>query len=596
VTFRIWKSALPGTAVSSVKLPQIRAAVLGQRPRQPLLAISTRLLLPRDTGKLIRMHDAVAPDAPHRRRNIAQLARAGVPTSAEVSLSAASALLAILSFPNFDLWFLAWVALVPLLVATAQTRKGRRAFLLGWLWGLIFFYGSCWWLTYPIIHYGHISAWFAYPLLLLPVGLVAIFPALFCLLLARLIRRFGLASVCMAPLIWVSLESARYLVTGMVWNALGYSQAFHPLLIQSARWGGVYTVSFLLVLANSAIALLVMRSRKLALALIVATALVVLAASYGAHRFPPIKDRTQNSSVVAIAIQPNVPMEFSDEAKEMKSLLDRHLSLSSAASRDLEQDVAFEGSAAALPRLVIWPESPMNFSYSRDSQLRDVVATLARTNHTSVLLNSLEPAPRDGSHNSAILVNQEGRIVAQYDKIRLMPFGEYVPLPHWLPGASSVRGIVGDFTPGSSYTLMPLGDLRAGVFICIEAAHPAIARRFTKDGADVLINISNDGYLGPTPVMRQHLSNAIFRAVENDRPLIRVTNSGTSAYIDSKGSVWDATSGFTQAVRTWTVRKEKAATTFYTRHGDIFVYACALISLGFISATFVSRPRRRVGN
>ena len=542
------------------------------------------------------MHDAVAPEAPHRRRSIVRLARASTPPLAEVSLVAASALLTILSFPNFDLWFLAWVALVPLLAATAQTRNGRHAFLLGWLWGLIFFYGSCWWLTYPIIHYGHLSAWFAYPLLLLPVSLVALFPALFCLFLNRLIEYFGLASVCLAPLIWVSLECARYMVTGQVWNALGYSQAFHPLLIQSARWGGVYAVSFLVVLANSAIVLLLMRRVKLASVLLIGVTLFVSAASYGGHQHPPIKGGAPNSSIVTIAIQPNVPMEFYDEAGEMKSLLDRHLSLSSAAARDLEGDVAFKGSAAALPRLVIWPESPMNFRYSRDSQLRDVVATLARTNHTSVLLNSLEPAPNDGAYNSAILVNEEGRIVAQYDKIRLMPFGEYVPLPRWLPGASSVRGIVGDFTPGSSYTLMPLGDLRAGVFVCIEAAHPSIARTFTKDGADVLINISNDGYLGPTPVMRQHLSNAIFRAVENDRPLIRVTNSGISAYIDSSGGLWDMTPGFAQAVRTWTVGKEKAETTFYTRHGDIFVYACALISLGFISATFLSRQKRRMGN
>ena len=554
------------------------------------------LPLTRDTGKLIRMHDAAALEVPHRRRNIATLARAGAPTLAEVALVAASALLLILTFPNFDLWFLAWVALVPLLVVIALTRNGARAFLLGWLWGVIFFYGSCWWLTYPIIHYGHISAWFAYPLLLPPVVLVAIFPALFCLLVDRLIAHFGSASVCMAPLIWVSLESARYAVTGLGWNALGYSQAFHPVLIQSARWGGVYAVSFLLILSNSAIVLLLMRSRKLALALIVTIALFVLAASYGAHPSPPIKGGATNRSIVAIAIQPNVPMEFSDEAAEMKSLLDRHLSLSSATARDVESSVAFAGSGAALPRLVIWPESPMNFSYSRDPQLRDQVGTFARTNHTSVLLNSLEPAPNNGSHNSAILVNEEGRIVAQYDKIRLMPFGEYVPLPHWLPGASSVRGIVGDFTSGSSYTLMPLGDLRAGVFICIEAAHPAIARRFVKDGADVLINISNDGYLGPTPVMRQHLSNAIFRAVENERPLIRVTNGGISAYIDSNGSVWDATPGFTQAVRTWTVGKEKAEATFYTRYGDIFVYACALISLGFISATFMSRRKRRMEN
>src|SRR5712692_2343028 len=210
------------------------------------------------------------------------------------------------------------------------------------------------------------------------------------------------------------------------------------------------------------------------------------------------------------------------------------------------------------------------------------------------MLNSLEPAPNGGGYNSAILVNQMGEKVAQYDKIRLMPFGEYVPLPRWLPGARSVRAIVGEFTPGSSYTLMPLGDLRAGVFICIEAAHPSIARAFTDEGADVLINISNDGYLGPTPVMRQHLSNAIFRAVENDRPLIRVTNTGISAYISSNGSVWDETPGFQQAVRTWTLSEESEGATFYSRHGDLFVYACALITLGIISATFMNR-RNRIG-
>src|ERR1044072_5869146 len=130
-----------------------------------------------------------------------------------------------------------------------------------------------------------------------------------------------------------------------------------------------------------------------------------------------------------------------------------------------------------------------------------------------------------------------------------MPFGEYVPLPRWLPGSGSVRGIVGEFTPGSSYTLMPLGALRAGVFICIEAGHPAIARSFTNEGADVLINISNDGYLGPTTVKRQHLANVIFRAVENDRDLIRVTNTGLTAYVGAGGKISEQTYGFQEAVR-----------------------------------------------
>src|SRR6185369_13237351 len=191
----------------------------------------------------------------------------------------------------------------------------------------------------------------------------------------------------------------------------------------------------------------------------------------------------------------------------------------------------------------------------------------------------LEPGQNGGDQNSAILVNEKGEMSARYDKIRLMPFGEYVPLPRWLPGASSVRGLVGEFKPGSSYTLMPLGALRAGVFICIEAAHPGIARNFTHEGAQVLINISNDRYLGPTPVMRQHLSNAVFRAVENRRDLLRVTNAGITAYIGGDGSVREQTGGFQQAVRTWNVSLDRNETTFYTRHGDVFVYGCALIGL-----------------
>src|SRR6185295_15283406 len=119
----------------------------------------------------------------------------------------------------------------------------------------------------------------------------------------------------------------------------------------------------------------------------------------------------------------------------------------------------------AQPRLLIWPESPMNFTYGTDSSLRERVAQFAKAHHTSVLLNSQEVAPNNGVFNSALLINQEGGLVAQYDKIRLLPFGEYVPLPQWLPGAGLIRAVVGDFTPGTTYRLMPVGEVRAGVFI-----------------------------------------------------------------------------------------------------------------------------------
>jgi apolipoprotein N-acyltransferase len=525
------------------------------------------------------MHDAVAV-TPYRKLPVVAAARASIPTLAEASLIIASALLLILSFPDFELWPLAWVGLTPLLLVVARPLKAGRALVLGWLWGAIFFYGTCWWLTYPMIHYAHITPWLAFSLLLLPISLVALFPAVFSWLLSRLVAQIGFGAVLAAPLLWVTFEWTRYAITGQLWNALGYSQAFHPSLIQTARWGGVYAVSFLLVTANAAVtfALLNRRTRELvlSLSLIVFIMLVIVGARLGT---------TQNLELpgdrapIVIAVQPNVPMEGSGDPAYVRRLLERHFELSAEGLYRAHPD-------ASSIVLVVWPESPMNFSYSRDPHLQEVVANFARSNHTSILLNSLEPANGGGEHNSAVMVNEEGRIVAQYDKIRLMPFGEYVPLPRWIPGASSVRGIVGDFTPGSSYTLMPLGAFRVGVFICIEAAYPSIARSFASQGADALINISNDGYLGPTPVMRQHLSNAIFRAVESGRDLVRVTNNGISADIRSDGRILDSTPAFEPAVRNWFLNDQNEDKTLYTRYGDVFVYACALISLGLISASY----------
>jgi len=516
--------------------------------------------------------------------------RTSIPSLPETSLVIGSALLTVLSFPNFDLWFLAWIGLVPLLFVVARATTSQRAFVAGWLWGTIFFYGTCWWLTYPMIHYARISAWLAYPLFLLPVIFVALFPGVACSLTARVINQFGSWAIVIAPLIWVSFEWLRYAITGQLWNALGYSQAVHHSLIQSARWGGVYAVGFLIVMSNTAVGFCLLGRTRLRW-IIGPGAFVAVAIFLVITNSNMIRDhssqRVVNSQSTVIAIQPNVPMDIAGDGAQMSALLEHHLWLSRAALEHLDSRPPY----MPLPRLVIWPESPMNFSYSRDPHLREVVGRFARANQTSVLLNSLEPAVGGGDQNSAVMVNEQGEIVARYDKIRLMPFGEYVPLPRWLPGASSVRSLVGEFRPGSSYTLMPLGAIRAGVFICIEAAHPGIARSFTNEGADVLINISNDGYLGPTPVMRQHLANAIFRAVENDRDLIRVTNTGITAYIRANGTVLDRTDGFQEAVRTWTITKSGDGSTFYSRHGDLFVYGCALISLGFISASFM---RRRV--
>jgi apolipoprotein N-acyltransferase len=279
-------------------------------------------------------------------------------------------------------------------------------------------------------------------------------------------------------------------------------------------------------------------------------------------------------------------MEIVKSDEDMRKLTTRHLEMSESALRQLPDD--------GKPRLVIWPESPMNFAYGGDSRLREMIGAFAQAHNTAVLLNSQEIAPNDGIYNSALIINQQGSLVAQYDKIRLLPFGEYVPLPQWLPGAGLIRAIVGDFTAGAKYGLMPVGRVRAGVFICIESAYPSIARRFTAAGADVLINISNDGYLGPTAVMRQHLANAVFRAVENGRPLLRVTNTGITAFITPAGEVRDATPGFKPDVRIWTIARSTDGPTFYAIHGDLFATGCSILSLLVLVFSFRRRGSRAV--
>ena len=508
-----------------------------------------------------------------------------LPTWSEWSAAGASAVLLILAFPNFELSALAWIGLVPLLVAVARRPSPMRALLLGWATGAVFFYVSCYWLTYSMIHYGGLPRVVAYLLLAPGAIVVGLFPGLAIMLVALVIRRWGQGAVLLAPVFWSAFEWVRLGVTGQLWNALGYSQAFDWFLIQAANWGGVYAVSFLIVAVNAAVVLVVtkfeVRRVVAAVAIVVFVVLLIALPVLLKHR----EESRMAASVCVVAVQPNVPMTIVKSPDEMKQLLERHLSLSLEGLKQCPPPVKNYDDR----RLVIWPESPMNFTYAANQTLQQLVTKFSLENGTYLLFNSLEPAPGDGAYNSAILINGDAPIT-QYDKIRLMPFGEYVPLPQWLPGASLITGLVGDFTPGDKYTLMTVGSYRTGVFICIESAYPWIAREMTSRGADLLINISNDGYLGPTAVMRQHLANTVFRAVENGRPLMRVTNTGLSARIDPEGRIQDLTGGFQTDVRVWNYFGAQT-NTIYTRRGDLFVLICAVITAILAIAALVSSRR-----
>lgn len=312
-----------------------------------------------------------------------------------------SAVVLILAFPDFEFWPLAWIALIPILVVLIREPKPWRNFFVGWVFGTVFFYGSCYWLTYSVIHTGGISPVIAYVLLVPGAVLLGVFPALFTLFLAQTVRHWGRFAVFSAPVFWAALELARLEITGQLWNAIGYSQAYHPMLIRSARFGGVYAVGFLIVWTNVALANLLLARTTKALMVSLANLIGIVLVGF-IFAFSSSVDWStepgQKPDLAVVAVQPNVPVEPIADPKGGEALTAAHLAMSDSALQSWELNGRVDNSATDpvtdwarkdsvegrrdIPRLVIWPESPMNFAYGSDSSLRAKLAPFAQSNNT----------------------------------------------------------------------------------------------------------------------------------------------------------------------------------------------------------------------
>ncbi len=574
------------------------------------------------------------------------------------------AVMLILAFPDFDYWFLAWFALVPLMWAVEREKDSTlRSFVTGWLFGTIFFFGTCWWLTFAPINYAGFPWWLAYFLLLCVCLVVGLFPALFAGILSFLLRRFGAWAFLAAPFVWVFTEFLRYWLTGNNWNAVGYSQAFSWLterFLFQAQIGGVYLVGFLILIWNSFVATAISARTQMRLAnkgedgpkistahaftLIVwmiliqpVWSIVILLVTwlhdYGEEleKFgittkklrialfipiififfvwmnsidPRFTVGLFSGDAVVIAVQPNVPMSGlaysqydelrNNQVRAAERAVDENLKRyrenDLGLFDDIDDDEMLEVRQKRLrnsPKLVILPESPMNFAYNDDREFQQFIGDFARKNNVSVLFNSAEPDFGTTKYfNSAVMVGPDGNEAAQYDKIYLLPFGEAVPRP--LEGI--LPGFVGNFAYGREYDTLPVGGAKAGVMICFESHFGALSREYVRNGADVLIEMTNDGYLGPTPVLRQHLANAVFRAVETNRPVLRVTNVGVTAYINERGEVLDEAPTYQEATRVWSVAKSDGSQTFYVKYGDWFAWLCVIVTLGLVVLS-LRKPR-----
>ena len=514
--------------------------------------------------------------------------RSILPDWKNVLAALASAILLIGAFPDFEFWFLAWFALVPLLWAVEREKGSAvKAFVLGWVFGTVFFFGTCWWLTFAPITYAGFPPALAYFLMFGVTAIVGIFPGIFAVVLSILLKRFGSIAILAAPFAWVFTEFLRYWLTGNNWNAIGYSQAFCRIFTLWPAIGGVLLVSFGLVSINGLwiFSVLTVRSKtmsrgwQLIISMLPTAAIVLVLCTF------PFKFMISDPPYIpneVIAIQPNVPMSGLDNQK-WGQFRRRQIELAEAAiNLGREREATYnklQNTNYETLITVVLPESPMNFMYEDDPETQEFINSFAVKNNVSVLFNSAEPDSRNGKFfNSAVMVGPEGREIAQYDKIYLLPFGESVPAPL----QSIVPAFVGSFSYGSEYDLLPLGEARAGIMICFESHFGQLSREYVRNGADVIIEMTNDGYLGPTPVLRQHLANAVFRAVETNRPVLRVTNVGITAYINERGEVLDPAVPYSEDMRVWSVSKSDGMQTFYVRYGDWFAWLCSAVTIGLL--------------
>ncbi len=517
--------------------------------------------------------------------------QAGIVPIRHLSLALLSGALLTLAYPGWEIWVLAWVALAPLMLAAGRERKGLlRTFGLGLAAGTLFFYASSWWLTYSPIHYAGFPALLAYLLLLAPTLLCGVFVGLFALVVNVLVRRYGPNAMLLAPVVWVATEWLRLAITGIGWNFLGYSQAFQPLLIQGATFGGVTFVSFLLSASSAALAYSALApSRKAAWRVLGATLALILAnLMYGAWalRHTP----TSDSGMTVIALQPNLPVTMATDPSSVGGVQEGYDLAVGRLERLGREELSRDG-ALSVPRpaVIVWPEIPASYVYDDEDAFRADTSAIARKRGDYLIVNAV--GLTNGEHtNSAMLIDPDGSRVGEYAKIHLLPFGEYVPMRRLVPFLENVPALAHDFQAGNAPSLLAAGKARLGVAICFEASFPDLARAERRAGATAFVNMTDDAWFGPTPMPRQHLAHAVMRSVENRTEQVRATNSGYSARIDAAGRIVDSTDLFVEASRRWTVPTTPIADeSLYTRFGDWFPITCVVVVAVFMLLPLVRR-------
>ena len=492
-----------------------------------------------------------------------------------------SGILLALSFPRFDLEFLAWFALVPLFYAT-EGKGLYQSFKLGFLTGLVSFLGILYWIIVAVHTYGNVPLILSGLILLLLIVYLSLFIGAFTFLTRLIQIRSGLQTILFTPFLWVTLEYLRsFFLSGFPWASLGYSQYLNLSFIQMADITGVYGLSFVILLVNATLfgVLRQFPRRSFLSREVVMTALILLGfLVYGYAKMRTIDQQMLHQPTLKVGlVQGNIDQSIKwDESFQRETLkIYERLSLKLAEGR---------------PDLIIWPETATPFFFQDAKEYQPLILDIPKRTDTYLLFGTPSYKIKKGKvnhYNSAYLASPSGDLVGVYDKIHLVPFGEYVPLGEYVSLGSMGEGI-GDFKSGKEIFNFSIPQGKLGVLICFEIIFPDLCRKFVKHGANFLVTITNDAWFGRTSAPYQHFAIATFRAVENRVFIARAANTGISGFIDPKGKIMEEGSIFTEEAINGTIHLMKGRT-FYTLYGDVFAWICCGFSIFLVGYAFLQK-------
>ena len=480
-------------------------------------------------------------------------------------------LLLVVSFPRAHQGYLAWVAFVPLIVFVSRSKTALQAFGGGLLAAAVELFALLIWIPAVLENYGGLSAplaWTAYGLMVL---LLACYPAVVCAATKRLMITGGNSFLLLLPALWTLMEYAQTLFPfgGFPWLQAGYSQAGYLPIMQMADITGVYGITFLILAANTTVAFCVLQRRRIATFLPMLTVFVLIGAClrYGDDSLR--RWGNMHPGFRAAMLQGNLSADDAD-GEIVEKIRSGYPRMADSIRTNVD--------------LLILPESPTPIFFQDDDAYRQTLSRLAARYPLGLVFNNINRGHVGGEtryFNSAFFMDRNGTLKGIYDKIHLVPFGEYLPLKGLFFFAKTISKDVGGFSAGGDYRIVDLETHPSNAVICFEAVFPDLVRRFAVKGSRLIINLTNDAWYGKSAAPYQHLAIARFRAVENRRYLLRAANSGISAVVEPTGRIQASTGIFQEAVceGSFAFLEE---TTFYTRYGDLFVFLCAIISCGSV--------------